>query len=64
MNRIKIISNSSDKTKKIKFKIMELISAYNFVVDMNNPELVIVIGGDGSMLDAARRAAKNGIPVL
>ncbi len=27
-------------------------------------ELVIVIGGDGSMLDAARRAAKNGIPVL
>ena len=27
-------------------------------------ELVIVIGGDGSMLDAARRAAKHGIPVL
>ena len=27
-------------------------------------ELVIVIGGDGSMLDATRRAAKNGIPVL
>ena len=27
-------------------------------------ELVIVIGGDGSMLDAARRAAKNGVPVL
>ena len=27
-------------------------------------ELVIVIGGDGSMLDAARRAAKSGIPVL
>lgn len=27
-------------------------------------ELVLVIGGDGSMLEAARRAAKNGIPVL
>ena len=27
-------------------------------------ELVIVIGGDGSMLSAARRAAKNDIPVL
>lgn len=27
-------------------------------------ELVIVIGGDGSMLDAARHAAKHGIPVL
>ena len=27
-------------------------------------ELVIVIGGDGSMLDATRRAARNGIPVL
>lgn len=27
-------------------------------------ELVIVIGGDGSMLDAARRAARRAIPVL
>ncbi len=27
-------------------------------------ELVIVIGGDGSMLDAARRAARHAIPVL
>ncbi len=27
-------------------------------------ELVIVIGGDGSMLDAARHAAKTGVPVL
>ncbi|MBQ8817930.1 MAG: NAD(+)/NADH kinase [Clostridia bacterium] len=30
----------------------------------SSAELVIVIGGDGSMLDAARRAAKNAIPVL
>ncbi len=27
-------------------------------------ELIIVIGGDGSMLDAARRASTNGTPVL
>ena len=42
-------------------------SEYSYIpVDdiYSKAELIIVIGGDGSMLDAARRAARRKIPVL
>lgn len=54
MNRIKIISNGSDKTKKIKNKILELIRIYKFVIDEKNPELIMAIGGDGTFLKALK----------
>lgn len=59
MNKIKIVSNKSDKTKKIKNKVLELISKYDFKIDEDFPDLVMAIGGDGTFLKALKETGYN-----
>ncbi len=55
----------SYKERIMRSRMHKSIYAYKSIDEIyTESELIIVIGGDGSMLDCARRAAKRGIPVL
>lgn len=59
MNRIRIISNNSNKTNVIKRKVIELIKRHKLIIDESNPELIIAIGGDGTFLKALKETEYN-----
>lgn len=60
-----ILIPSSYKDRIFRARMHRSEYSYKTLDDVySEAELIIVIGGDGSMLDAVRRAAKNGIPVL
>lgn len=55
LKKIKIISNNSDKTKMIKRKILNLIKRYGFSINEDNPDIIVIIGGDGTFLKALKQ---------
>ena len=60
-----ILIASSYKDRIMRNRLHRSIYSYRPIDEIyEDSELIIVIGGDGSMLDAARRAAKCSIPVL
>ena len=65
-NRVEsIFIPASYKDRIFRNRMHKSVYAYKTPEEIySKAELIIVIGGDGSMLDAARRAARYGIPVL
>ena len=60
-----ILIASSYKDRILRNRLHRSVYSYVPIDEIyESSELIIVIGGDGSMLDAARRAARCGIPVL
>ena len=59
MNRIKIISNKSKKTRLLKKNLYRLINKYDFIIDNKRPELIIAIGGDGTFLKSLKETYYN-----
>ena len=59
MNRIKIISNKSEKTRLLKKNLYRLINKYDFIIDNKRPELIIAIGGDGTFLKSLKETYYN-----
>tara|TARA_S200000501_G_scaffold244553_1_gene228928 strand:+ start:40 stop:810 length:771 start_codon:yes stop_codon:yes gene_type:complete len=51
MNKTQIISDKNKKSTNIKNQLIKLINNHNF----NKPNLVIVIGGDGFMLETLKK---------
>ena len=51
MNKLQIISDKNKKSKKIKSILIKKIIKYKF----NNPNISIVIGGDGFMLETLKK---------
>jgi len=64
MNRILIHHNRKKDTMIVKKKLMKLLRENGFILTRENPELIIVIGGDGTMLSAIRRYRLKRIPFL
>ena len=59
MNRIKVVCNNSEKTKKIKSKVYKLIKEFGFLLDPINPDIIISIGGDGTFLKSLKESNYN-----
>lgn len=53
--RVAIVHNNQEKTLEIKTKLTELLENRGVIYDERNPELVISIGGDGTLLSAFHR---------
>lgn len=53
--RIAIVQNHEKKTKEVAEKLINLLEQNNLVIDDLFPELVISIGGDGTLLSAFHR---------
>jgi len=69
--KIKVIRNfKKDKDSKVTKKLIEILNKRNIEVDVSdeniksNTDIVIVLGGDGTILSAACECAEMGIPVM
>lgn len=52
MNRFAIVAKKDEKSVKAEAKIIKMLCENGFVYDKENPELVISVGGDGTLLYA------------
>lgn len=55
--KIGIVSNDSDKTVATVKKLRELIEQANLTLDNKSPDIVVTVGGDGTLLSAFHRYA-------
>ncbi len=55
MQRINVYSNQLSQSKTIKKKVIKILKNEGFTITDINPELIIVIGGDGTMLSSVRK---------
>jgi NAD+ kinase len=64
MRRIFIHHNNSRGSIKVKQKLMEALKANGFYPTKLQPDVIIVVGGDGTMLSAIRSHAEMNIPFI
>lgn len=53
--RVAIVHNNQKKTLEIKEQLTKLLAQHGIICDERNPELVISVGGDGTLLSAFHR---------
>lgn len=53
--KIGIIANQQERSKKIEQKLTSLLLETQMVLDIDHPDIVITIGGDGTLLSAFHR---------
>ena len=52
MNKVTIYAKENERSKECKDRLLTLLNKEGFIIDDNNPEVVITIGGDGTFLRA------------
>ncbi|MEA1976146.1 MAG: NAD(+)/NADH kinase [Bacillota bacterium] len=62
--RIFIHNNSKSESLKVKNELINFINKSELQIVKTNPELIIVIGGDGTMLSAIRKFRYKKIPFI
>ncbi len=62
--RIFIHSNNKSESIKVKKELIRLIKKSKLEIVADNPELIVVIGGDGTMLSAIRKFRYKKIPFI
>ncbi|MFC0232433.1 NAD kinase [Vagococcus entomophilus] len=55
--KIAIVANGQEKSKKIEKELKVLIADTNAEIEMNSPDIVITVGGDGTLLSAFHQYA-------
>ena len=64
MRRIYLFHNRVPKTLEFKKKLIPILKKEGFILSKNNPDVIIVIGGDGTMLSAIRAMRMHDVPFL
>ncbi|MDN5352236.1 MAG: kinase [Clostridiales bacterium] len=64
MNRVLIHANRKTDSLKVKTELTRLLKSHGKVIDRESPEVIIVIGGDGTMLSAIRKYKHLEIPFV
>lgn len=64
MKNITLYSNTKKTSLEVKDKLFRMLTAAGYKVVSENADLIIVIGGDGTMLSAIRRYRAMKIPFL
>jgi len=55
MNRILIHFNNKEISVEVKNKLIEMLKADHKIITRHNPDVILVVGGDGTMLSAIRK---------
>lgn len=55
--RIGIVHNNSEKTLPVVAKFKKLCLSHGLILDKKNPEIIVTVGGDGTLLSAFHRYA-------
>ena len=64
MRRIYLFHNRVPKTLEFKKKLIPILKKEGFILSKNNPDVIIVIGGDGTMLSDIRAMRMHDVPFL
>ncbi len=56
--------NHNEQTVEVKRKIVDILTNNGFVVTKDNPDLIVTLGGDGTMLSAIRKYHYKNVPFL
>ena len=59
IEKVKIYSNNSNKTRDIKKRLISKLKNYNIKIVDKNPQLIIAVGGDGTFLKALKEEYYN-----
>ena len=64
MNKIYLYYNNTAKTKRVKSDIIKILKKNNFILTKKDPDVILVIGGDGTMLNAIRHLQQKAGPFV
>ncbi len=64
MKRVFVYNNRVQESLEVKTKVMNMLRKNRFILTKKNPEVILVIGGDGTMLSAIRSLGDLEIPFL
>lgn len=64
MKRVMVFNNRKKMTITVKHQLMNLLRQKGFVLTKQNPDVIVVIGGDGTMLSAIRSLHHLNVPFL
>ncbi|NLL22650.1 MAG: NAD(+)/NADH kinase [Tissierellia bacterium] len=64
MKRVFVYNNRRKESLNVKNQVMSLLRRHQFELTKKNPEVILVIGGDGTMLSAIRSLGEMQIPFL
>lgn len=64
MQRIYVYTNRVKRSLQVKSQVMNLLKNAGFILTKSKPEVILVIGGDGTMLSAIRSLDHLNVPFL
>lgn len=64
MKRVYVYNNRVKQSLNVKSKVMNLLRRHRFILTKKDPEVILVIGGDGTMLSAIRSLVSMDVPFL
>ncbi len=64
MKKVQIHCNDNEETIMVKKQVSDFLNTNDFVITEDDPDLIVVLGGDGTMLSGIRKYYSKNIPFL